>query len=164
MTKNFDLKHYFFFIKMYLKKMKPLKLLLFLAILLVSNISCFGPGVRDFSTELTSNYSIFRSSAHEIMITPNDGWNDEIAIIPSKVLRVNVYKNFIIAERQGLKRRSPYDKLDTYKIPDEKIKDYWILDTSNNFVIGNLKVSSFRKKLDSLKIPSDIKLIDVNKY
>ena len=144
--------------------MKTLKLLLFLAIPLVSNFSCFGPGVRDFSTELTANYSIFRSSAHEIMITPNDGWNDKIAIIPSKVLRVNVYKNFIIAERQGLKRRSPNDKSDTYKIPDENTKDYWILDTSKNFVIGNLKFNSFKKKLDSLKIPSNIELIDVNEY
>lgn len=145
-------------------KMKIIKLLLILAIPLTSTFSCFGPGVQDFSTELTGNYSIFRTSAHNIMITPNDGFNDEIAIIPSKVLRVNVFKNFIVAERQGLKRRSPNDNSDTYKIPDEKIKDYWILNTDENFVIGNLKFDSFKKKLDSLNIPSDIMLIDVNEY
>ena len=140
------------------------KILLISILLLTTIISCFGPGVQDFSTELTGNYSIFRNSAHKITITPNDGWNDKIAIIPSKVLRVNVYRNFIIAERQGLKRRSPNDSLDSYEIPDEKVKDYWILNTSKNYVIGNLNFTIFQKKLDSLNIPKNIELIDVYEY
>lgn len=133
-------------------------------LLLTINTSCFGPGIQDFSTQLTGNYSIFRTSAHNITVTPNDGWNDTIAIIPSKVIKVNVYGNFIVAERQGLKRRTPNDKLDSYKIPDEKVKDYWILNTTKNYLIGNLSFSDFQKKLDSLNIPKNIELIDVYEY
>jgi len=145
--------------------MKQLSKLLLISILLLTTIiSCFGPGIQDFSTDLTGNYSIYRTSSHNITVTPNDGWNDKIAIIPSKVLRVNVYKDFIVAERQGLKMRSPNDSLDGYQIPDENVKDYWILNTSKNYVLGNLKFTAFQKKLDSLNIPNNIKLIDVYEY
>ena len=140
------------------------KFILISALLLLTTISCFGPGIQDFSTELTGNYSIFRTSSLNITIAPNDGWNNKTAIIPSKVLRVNVYENFIVAERQGLKKRSPNDSLDSYEIPDEKVKDYWILNTSKKYVIRNLKLETFKRKLDSLKIPNDIKLIDVYEY
>ena len=149
----------------HLKKMKKiLNILLVPIILIIATSSCFGPGIQDYSTELTGNYFIFRTSAHNIIVAPNDGWNDKIAIIPSKVLKVNVYDNFIVAERQGLKRRSPNDSLDSYEIPDEKVIDYWILNTSKNYVIGNLEFATFQKKLDSLHIPLDIELVKVYEY
>lgn len=107
---------------------------------------------------------MLRNSAHEVFIAPADGWNSEVAIIPSKVLKVNTYKEFIIAERQGLKRRNPKDSLDGYEIPDEKVKDYWILNTDKNYVLKNLKITDLQKELESLKIPTDIELIDVYKY
>lgn len=140
-----------------------LKIFLIFTVFTIFLNSCFGPGVQDFSVELTGNYSVFRTSTHNIIITPNDGWNDEIAIIPSKVIKVNVYKDFIVAERQGLKNRL-LNSSDTYQIPDEKVKDYWILNTSKNYVISNLNFDYFQKKLDSLNIPRDIKLIDVYEY
>ncbi len=141
-----------------------LKFILIAILLLTTTISCFGPGMQDYSTDLTGGYAIQRTSAHYITITPTDGYNSEIVIIPSKVLRVNIYKHFIIAERQGLKRRSPNDSLDTYEIPDESVKDYWILNTSKNYVLGNLKFATFQKKLDSLNIPNNIELINVYEY
>lgn len=124
----------------------------------------FGPGVQDFTKNLIGGYELLRNSAHEVFIAPADGWNSEVAIIPSKVLKVNTYKEFIIAERQGLKRRNPKDSLDGYEIPDEKVKDYWILNTDKNYVLKNLKITDLQKKLESLKIPIDIELIDVYKY
>jgi len=124
----------------------------------------YGPGVHDFSKNLTGGYALTRTSAHEILIAPKDGWNSEIAIIPSKVVKVNTYKEFIIAERQGLKKRNTTDSFDGYEIPNENIKDYWILNTDENYVIKNLKFNNFKRKLDSLKIPNKINLIDVSEY
>ena len=124
----------------------------------------FGPGIQDFSKNVTNGYVLHRNSAHEIFIAPSDGWNDEIAIIPSKVLKLNDYEDFIVAERQGLKKRSPNDSLDGYEIPDENVKDYWILDTENNRVLKNMTKLKYQRKLDSLKIPKNIELIDVYKY
>ena len=133
-------------------KTKTIKLLLFLLgiilLLLIiglfrsSRVSIlpsfgFGPGVQDFTKNLTGDYNLYRNSSHEVFVAPNDGWNDEIAIIPSKVIKLNTYKEFIIAERQGLKLRNPNDSLDGYEIPDEKLKDYWILNTDENYVLKN---------------------------
>jgi hypothetical protein len=124
----------------------------------------FGPGVQDFTKNLTGGYELLRTSKHQISVVPSSGWNSEIAIIPSKVLKVNTYKEFIIAERQGLKKRNPKDSLDGYEIPNENVKDYWILNTDENYVLKNLKINDLQKKLESLKIPADIELIDVYKY
>lgn len=125
--------------------------------------SAFGPGVYDFSKNITNGYVLNRMSSNTIFIAPSDGWNDKIATIPSMVLRLNDYEDFIIAGRQGLMRSSE-DSLDTYEIPNKNVKDYWILDTENNFVLKNLNFSDFQRKLDSLKIPRDVELIDVYKY
>lgn len=124
----------------------------------------FGPGVQDFSRNLTGGYMLYRTSAHEIFVAPEDGWNSKTAIIPSKVIKVNVYNEFIIAERQALKRINPKDSLDTYEIPDENVKDFWILNTNKNYVLGNLKNNDFNRKLDSLHIPVTVKLVDIYKY
>lgn len=126
--------------------------------------SIFGPGMQDFSKNLTGDYKLYRNSAHEIFVAPADGWNSDIAIIPSKVINVNVYHEFIVAERLGLKRRNPDDSSDTYEIPDESVKDFWILNTDKNYVLSNLNKTDFKRKLDSLDVPTDIKLTDVYKY
>ncbi|WP_131368555.1 DUF3997 domain-containing protein [Chryseobacterium soli] len=124
----------------------------------------YGPGIHDFTKGLTGRYNLYRNSAHTIFVAPEDGWNDEDAIIPSKVIKVNTYSEFIIAERQGLKKRNPKDSLDGYEIPDPDVIDYWILNTNKNYVLKNLDNDDFKKKLDSLKVPVNIKLIDVYEY
>ena len=124
----------------------------------------FGPGIHDFDKKLTGNYKLYRMSSNAIFIAPKDGWGDGIAIIPEKVIKINEYENYIIAERQELKRRSPNDTTDTYLIPDESRSNYWILDTENNYTFKNLNIHQLKIKLDSLEIPAQIKLIDVYKY
>lgn len=124
----------------------------------------FGPGIQDFTKGLTGHYNLYRNSSHTIFIAPEDGWSDEDAIIPSKVIKVNTYDEFIVAERQGLKKRNPKDSLDGYEIPDTNVVDYWILNTDRNYVLKNLNKYDFKKKLDSLKIPRNIKLPDVYEY
>ena len=124
----------------------------------------FGPGVQDFSKNLTGNYQVYRMSENNVFIAPKDVWSSEDAIIPEKVVRLNEYKNFIIAERQGLKRRSSEDSNDTYLIVDSNILDYWILDTKKKFVIEKLNKQQFEIKLDSLGIPGKTELINVYNY
>jgi hypothetical protein len=124
----------------------------------------YGPGMQDFTKNITNGYVLYRNSKEDIFVAPNDGWNDEIEIIPSKVLKLNEYKDYIVAERQGLKRQNPNDEQDKYKISDEKVIDYWILDTENNIALKNLNKHEFKTKLESLKIPRNIGLIDVYEY
>lgn len=63
-----------------------------------------------------------------------------------------------------MKKRNLKDSLDGVEIPDTDVKDYWILNTNKNYVLRNLDKDDFKRKLDSLKIPVNIKLIDVHKY
>lgn len=123
----------------------------------------YGPGLQDFSKNITNGYVLYRTSSHEIFVAPENGWNDKVEIIPSKVLKVNYYNEFILVERQGLKMRKPNDSLDLYKIPDENVMNYWILDTKKNYSFKNLTRIEFQEKLKLLKIP-EVKLIDVYDY
>ena len=75
-----------------------------------------------------------------------------------------MYNEFIVAERQGLKRRSSKDSLDTYEIPDENVKDFWILNTDKNEVWGRLSGDGLKRKLDSLHITATIELVDIYRY
>ncbi len=121
----------------------------------------FGPGVYDFTKNLTGGYKLYRNSSVDIFIAPDGGWDGETAIIPSKVLRVNIYKNFIIAEREDVENESSHNRVKNQKRSD---KDFWILNTGKNFVLKNLSFHEYTRKLDSLRIPRNIELIDVYTY
>lgn len=121
----------------------------------------FGPGIYDFTKNLTGGYQLYRNSSVDVFIAPAGGWNDETAVIPSKVLKVNTYKGFIIAEREVVRDSQFNSKLNSQEISD---KDFWILGTDKNLVLSNLNFDEYTKKLDSLGIPKNIELIDVYKY
>lgn len=129
--------------------------------LAIAFLGSFGPGIQDFSKNLTGGYKLYRNSSVDIFIAPDGGWDDETAIIPSKILKVNTYKNFIVAERENVKGGLPNDGLNNHKSLD---KDFWILNTDKNHVQKKLSMNEYRRKLDSLKIPENIELIDVYKY
>ncbi|MCS4300769.1 DUF3997 domain-containing protein [Chryseobacterium sp. BIGb0232] len=121
----------------------------------------FGSGIQDFSKDLPGGYKLYRNSSIDIFIVPDGGWDDETAIIPSKILKMNTYKNFIVAEREEVKNKPYNDSLNHQKTLD---KDFWILDTGKNYVLKNLPFHEYIRKLDSLKIPRNIELIDVYEY
>lgn len=123
----------------------------------------FGPGIYDFTKEVTGDYVLYRTSSNSVFIAPEDGWNDKIPTIPEKVIRLNDYNDFIIAERQELKPRK-LDRNDSYMIPDESKISYCILDTDKKYVLKNLNKNQFKRKLDSLGIPNQIELIDIYEY
>jgi hypothetical protein len=124
----------------------------------------FGPGAQDFAKSLEGGYKLYRMSENNVIIAPEVGWNKDAAFIPEKVIRLNESNEFVIAERQGLKRRSPNDSTDAYQILDPTVIDYWILDTHKKLVFKTLTKQQLITKLDSLKLPKDLKLIDIYKY
>ncbi|MGV3541250.1 MAG: DUF3997 domain-containing protein [Rufibacter sp.] len=123
----------------------------------------FGSGVQDFTVNLVNGYKLNRTSSHSVFISP-EVWGGDIPSIPSKVIRLEVSGDVIIAERQKLKRRNPNDSLDTYLIPDSSKTDYWILDTREETLRGHLSKEELKKVLDSLDITSDIKLKEVSSF
>jgi hypothetical protein len=123
-------------------------------------ITHFGPGSLDFSTKIAGGYYIHRTSSEQIIIAP-ESWNDSIPTIPTMVIECNTDKRFIIAKRQGLMRRSPGNPNDTYEVPDPKIIDYWILDTTLPKVFGPLTLNEFVEKRKELGVQRSLSLKDV---
>lgn len=122
-----------------------------------------GPGHSDFSTPIVGGYSLFRNSAHSVWITPGSH-NDDTPIIAEKVLECAVYNKFILAKRQGLRRRSPNDPQDTYKEPDPNVFDYWILDSSIPEVYGPFDIKNFEIRKRELNIDPSVTLNSVNSF
>lgn len=134
---------------------------------LVGFVGCdpvaFGPGTQDFVVRIAGDYSIHRTSAHQIQIAPTS-WNDATPIIPTKVIECNTDGRFVIAKRQGLKRRSPDTPNDSYEEPDPRVFDFWILDTRTPKVYGSLTFEQFTAKKNELGIASSLRLKDVYSF
>lgn len=125
--------------------------------------SGFGPGAQDFIVRVAGDYSIQRTSAHEIQIAP-DVWNASTPIIPTKVIECNTDGRYIIAKRQGLKRRIPNNPNDTYEVPDPSVIDYWILDTTTPKVYGPLTLQQFKVKTTDIGVAPSLRLKDVYSF
>ena len=120
----------------------------------------FGPGPSDFSTRLVGDYFIFRTSADEIIISP-ESWTEGTPEIPTKVVEYAVHRRLILAKRQGLKRLDPNR---SYEEPDPAVFDYWILDTSAPKVFGPMSLDQFSAKRRELSVPESVTLKDVYSF
>lgn len=119
-----------------------------------------GPGLSDFSAHLAGDYSIHRNNALDIAISPNS-YDTSTPVIPSLVVECATDGRFIIAKRNGLKRRSPNDPKDTFEDRDPDVVDYWILDSKQPHVDGPLTEEDFIRLRRSLGIDESIVLRNV---
>lgn len=137
---------------------------LLLSVFLLFLIQSCGPGIQDFEKPLTDNYTLNRASSEDICISPKEGWSDDEEIIPLKVVKLNVFENYIIAQRLESEDEKPYDNIYDNKTSAKDRYDYWIIDSDKKQILKKLSYSQFLMKLYSLKIPRNIKLIDVYEY
>lgn len=132
-------------------------ILLFIFIMLVG---CAGLG--DYDIALSGNYSIVRTSAHQVMISPQVDtglWGG--AVIPAKVTEVAWNDSFIIAKQLGLK--TDPKSSNNYKIPDEDKQYYWIIDVKIDKVYGPLSKENYETQKRELQIPGTLVLQKVSK-
>ncbi|MDM5154994.1 DUF3997 domain-containing protein [Bacillus sp. DX1.1] len=118
-------------------------------------------GVSDYDVDLPGDYSIVRSSAHNVTIAPKEGsggWGS--AVIPTKVTEVAWDKNYIIAKQVDLKQ-DPKNK--NYHIPNKQNYHYWILDIKTGKVTGPLDDESLKEKRTEFKISNDVFLNEIEK-
>ena len=114
-------------------------------------------GLADYSVELPGNYSIVRSSAHQVTISPQiseSHWGS--AIIPTKVTEVAWDDNYIVAKQLGL-INDPKSS-NGYQIPNEDDVHFWIVQISSGKVFGPLDEERFDEKKKELRISERIKL------
>lgn len=120
------------------------------------------PGMADYDIDLPGDYSVVRTSGHNIIIAPKISdhlWGMEV--IPAKVTEVASDERYILAKQLGL-MRSP-NSSSSYAIPNIDDENYWILDFMSNEVYGPMNHDDFIDKKNELGITEEIKLKDVEK-
>lgn len=89
------------------------------------------PSQYDYSYDIVNDFELIRSSTHEIRIIPKDEYTTENEIILAKVVEIAWDSRYVIAKQYGMKRAYTDNPNNNYKIPDEAVVNYWILDTEN---------------------------------
>jgi hypothetical protein len=126
---------------------------------------CIGPGSgEDFSAKLVGDYYLVRGSEHQIEIGIDGFVEENPPRIPAKIVECAVDRHFILAKRQGLKRRNPNDARDTFEVPDSEVFDYWILNTVERKTFGPMTISDFQAKARELGVTDGIVLRTVESY
>lgn len=109
-----------------------------------------GMGLSDFSRDVGEGYMLFRSSSHDVQVVPKDGWGSGSAIIPSKVIALNVYHEWVFAKRQGLKSDPTNPPM---QIPDDTVFDFQALNTKTNQVYIFNDETQLRQFLKQQNVP-----------
>jgi hypothetical protein len=132
---------------------------LFIAIISLSFLTgC--PGASDYDIEMPGNYSVIRTSAHNITIAPKtseDSWGANI--IPAKVTEVGWNDEYIIAKQINLEQDSKSNN--GYEIPDTQDYHFWIIEIESGKVTGPLDDLGLIEKKKEYEITDDIILKSV---
>lgn len=118
------------------------------------------PGASDYDVELPGNYSIVRSSAHEVKIAPkiSEGlWGE--AVIPAKVIEAGWNDEYIIVKQVELIKDPKSNN--GMEIPDEKSFQFWIIEIKNGKAMGPLDDEDFTKKKQEYQISDDVILKNI---
>ncbi|MGN7410915.1 DUF3997 domain-containing protein [Sporosarcina sp. SAFN-010] len=115
-----------------------------LCLLIVSVMFSGGcAGASDYDIDLPGNYSVLRTSAHEVTIAPKTsetGWGANV--VPAEVTEVGWNDEYIIAKQ----------------VKGEKNHSFWIIQIDNGKITGPLNKSNLIDKKEEYGIPSGLTL------
>lgn len=94
-------------------------------------------GLADYSIDLPGNYSIVRTSAHQVTVAPKiSETGTGPAIIPTKVTEVAWDGNYILVKQLSL-MDDPASS-NGYEIPNNDDEHFWIVEFKSGNVFGPL--------------------------
>lgn len=120
-------------------------------------------GLANYSIDLPGNYSIVRTSAHQVKIAPkiNDSqWESDI--IPTKVTEVAWDDHYILAKQLGL-MNDPKSHNGS-QIPNNDDIHFWILAFKTGEVLGPFDEEHFIEKKKALGISQNVILKPVEDF
>lgn len=132
-----------------MKKLTKIGQLVLLLLLVLPLNGCngeyFGPGVSDYSYQLSGDYQLTKNGALEPTIVICDHNYDKI--ISSRIVGIAWDDQFIIASQK-----------------DDNATSYWIIDVKAKNLIGPLNKNEFDEKRSILHVDSQLILRDPAKY
>ncbi|WP_209020961.1 DUF3997 domain-containing protein [Evansella clarkii] len=117
-------------------------------------------GLADYSYDLPGDYSIVRTSAHQVTIAPKiseSNWGSDI--IPKKVTEVAWDDNYILVKQLGL-MIDPSSR-NGYQIPNNDDIYFWIIEFKTREVLGPLDDEGFIRMKHELGILDNVILKNV---
>ena len=114
-------------------------------------------GLADYSIVLPGNYSVVRTSAHQVTLAPkisDSHWGTDV--IPTKVTEVTWDDNYILVKQLGL--MNDPNSSNGYQIPNSDDEHFWILEFKSGKVFGPLDEDNFVEKKNELGISESVKL------
>lgn len=118
-------------------------------------------GLADYSLDLPGNYSIVRTSAHQVTVAPKIGdshWGKNV--IPTKVTEVAWDDNYILAKQLSLVNDPKSNN--GYQIPNNEDEHFWILEFKNGKVFGPFDEDNFVEKKNELGISESVLLKEID--
>ena len=112
-------------------------------------------GLADYSLDLPGNYSIVRTSAHQVKVAPkisDSHWGSDV--IPTKVTEVAWDDNYILAKQLGLVNDPKSSN--GYQIPNNDDVHFWILEIKSGEVLGPLDEVNFVEKKNEFGISESV--------
>lgn len=117
-------------------------------------------GLADYSYDLPGDYSIVRTSAHQVTIAPKiseSNWGSDI--IPKKVTEVAWDDNYILVKQLGL--MIDQSSRNGYQIPNNDDIYFWIIEFKTGEVLGPLDDEGFIRMKHELGILDNVILKNV---
>ena len=144
---------------------KMLLLIVFLICVVAVLTGCaFGSGMQDYSYNVGTGYTLYRVSAHNIIVTPTNGNDGTKPEINPKVVEIAWNERYVLVKQIGMKRKYPYNPDSSYEIPDNSKVAYFILDTVELKLYGGYDLKEFSEQRKLLEISDEMKLKTVNSY
>ena len=112
-------------------------------------------GLADYSIDLPEDYSIVRTSAHQVTLAPkisDTHWGPDV--IPTKVTEVTWDDNYILVKQLGL--MDDPNSSNGYQIPNKDDEHFWILEVKSGMVFGPLDENHFVEKKNELGISESV--------
>ena len=135
--------------------MKHNRLFSFICIGLSIIILAGCPGTADYSIDLPADYSIVRTSAHEIFLAKRiaEGhWSERL--IPAKITDVGWNNTYIVAKQVEVGRNNGY------QIPNERSNHIWRVKIGTDISFGPFNEEEYESKKKELGL-EDVILKDV---
>ena len=112
-------------------------------------------GLADYSIDLPGNYSVVRTSSHQVTLAPkisDTHWGTDV--IPTKITEVTCDDNYILLKQLGL--MNDPNSSNGYQIPNNDDEHYWILEFKSGKVFGPLDEDNFVEKKNELGISENV--------
>ena len=112
-------------------------------------------GLADYSLDLPGNYSIVRTSAHQVKVAlkiSDSHWGSDV--IPTKVTEVAWDDSYILAKQLGLVNDPKSSN--GYQIPNNDDVHFWILEIKSGEVFGPLDEVNFVEKKNEFGISESV--------